>query len=57
VTVIGDPQTMVPALNIPGGVVDTVRQHGGTVSVHQADTVRVTALHAANPLKHAHPAN
>jgi uncharacterized protein YlxW (UPF0749 family) len=57
VTVIGDPKTMVPALNIPGGVVDTVRQHGGTVSVQEADTVHVTALHAAAPLKHAHPVN
>jgi uncharacterized protein YlxW (UPF0749 family) len=55
VTVIGDPQTMLTALNIPGGVVDTVRQHGGTVSVNQADPVRVTALHAPVDLKHARP--
>jgi uncharacterized protein YlxW (UPF0749 family) len=55
VTVIGDPQTMLTALNIPGGVVDTVRQHGGTVSVNQADPVRVTALHAPVSLKHARP--
>jgi uncharacterized protein YlxW (UPF0749 family) len=57
VTVIGDPQTMLTALNIPGGVVDTVRQHSGTVSVHQADTVRVTALHAPVTLKYARPAS
>jgi uncharacterized protein YlxW (UPF0749 family) len=55
VTVIGDPQTMLTALNIPGGVVDTVRQHGGTVSVNQAGPVRVTALHAPVGLKHARP--
>jgi uncharacterized protein YlxW (UPF0749 family) len=55
VTVIGDPQTMLTALNIPGGVVDTVRQHGGTVSVNQADPVRVTARHAPVSLKHARP--
>jgi len=54
-TVIGDPQTMLTALNIPGGVVDTVRQHGGTVSVREADLVRVAALHAAPGLKHARP--
>ena len=55
VTVIGDPQTMLTALNIPGGVVDTVHQHGGTVSVNQADPVRVSALHAPVSLKHARP--
>jgi uncharacterized protein YlxW (UPF0749 family) len=55
VTVIGDPQTMLTALNIPGGVVDTVHQHGGTVSVNQADPVRVNALHAPVSLKHARP--
>jgi uncharacterized protein YlxW (UPF0749 family) len=56
VTVIGDPPTMQTALNIPGGVVDSVRQHGGTVSVRGADTVRVTALHTASSLKYARPA-
>ena len=56
VTVIGDPQTMQTALNIPGGVVDSVRQHGGTVSVRGADIVHVTALHTAGSLKHARPA-
>jgi uncharacterized protein YlxW (UPF0749 family) len=55
VTVIGDPQTMLTALNIPGGVVDTVHQHGGTVSVNQADPVRVSALHPPVSLKHARP--
>jgi uncharacterized protein YlxW (UPF0749 family) len=53
--VIGDPQTMVTALNIPGGVVDSVRQHGGTVSVRQAETVHVTALHTAGRLQYAKP--
>lgn len=54
-TVIGDPQTMLTALNIPGGVVDSVRQHGGTVSVREADQVTVAALHTATGLKYAHP--
>jgi uncharacterized protein YlxW (UPF0749 family) len=57
VTVIGDPQTMQPALNIAGGVVDTVHNAGGTVSVDQPGTVRVNALHHAGPLKYAQPAN
>ena len=56
IMVIGGPDTMRTALNIPGGVVDSVRQHGGTVSVREADPVRVTALHIAGELKYAKPA-
>jgi uncharacterized protein YlxW (UPF0749 family) len=54
-TVIGDPQTMLTALNIPGGVVDSVRQHGGTVSLREVDQVTVAALHTPTGLKYAHP--
>jgi uncharacterized protein YlxW (UPF0749 family) len=53
--VIGDPQTMQPALNIPGGVVDTVRQHGGNVIVQESTVAHVTALRQAGTLKYAHP--
>jgi uncharacterized protein YlxW (UPF0749 family) len=53
--VIGDAQTMQTALNIPGGVVDTVRQHGGNVIVQESGTVSVTALRQAGALKYAHP--
>jgi uncharacterized protein YlxW (UPF0749 family) len=56
ITVIGGPDTMRTALNIPGGVVDSVRQHGGTVSVREADPVHVTALHTAGALQYAKPA-
>jgi uncharacterized protein YlxW (UPF0749 family) len=56
IMVIGGPDTMRTALNIPGGVVDSVRQHGGTVLVREADPVRVTALHTAGELKYAKPA-
>lgn len=56
IMVIGGPDTMRTALNIPGGVVDSVRQHGGTVLVREADLVRVTALHTAGELKYAKPA-
>ena len=56
ITVIGGPDTMRTALNIPGGVVDSVRQHGGTVSVREADPVHVNALHTANALQYAKPA-
>jgi uncharacterized protein YlxW (UPF0749 family) len=53
--VIGDPQTMQTALNIPGGVVDTVRQRGGNVIVQESEAVRVTALHQVGTPKFAHP--
>jgi uncharacterized protein YlxW (UPF0749 family) len=55
IQVIGDPQTLQPALNIPGGVVDAVRQGGGNVTMRQPSTVHVTALHQGEPLKHARP--
>ncbi|MGI5242815.1 DUF881 domain-containing protein [Dactylosporangium sp. CA-139066] len=55
ITVIGGPDTMRTALNIPGGVVDSVRQHGGTVSVREADPVHVSALHNAGALQYAKP--
>jgi uncharacterized protein YlxW (UPF0749 family) len=46
---------MHTALNIPGGVVDTVHQHGGNVIVQESDAVRVTALHQVGTPKFAHP--
>ncbi len=55
VEAIGDGQTMQTALNIPGGVVDAVRQRGGNVTMRQPEVVRVTALHAGGPLKYAQP--
>jgi uncharacterized protein YlxW (UPF0749 family) len=55
IQVIGDPQTLQPALNIPGGVVDAVRQGGGNVTMHQPSAVRINALHHGEPLKYARP--
>ncbi len=55
VTVIGDPQTMQAALSIAGGVVDSVRNDGGTVQVNTPTIVQVTALYAAAPLRFATP--
>ncbi|HEY9483075.1 MAG TPA: DUF881 domain-containing protein [Micromonosporaceae bacterium] len=55
VTVIGDPQTMQAALSIAGGVLDSVRNDGGTVQVNTPTTVEVTALYAAAPLRFATP--
>jgi uncharacterized protein YlxW (UPF0749 family) len=53
--VIGDPQTMHTALNIPGGVVDMVHQRGGNVIVQESDAVGVTALHEVGAPKFARP--
>lgn len=53
--VIGGPQTMRAALNIPGGVVDTVRQAGGSVNVRQPAVVRVTAVRKATSPRYARP--
>ncbi|GID12586.1 DUF881 domain-containing protein [Actinocatenispora rupis] len=55
VSVIGDPATMQAALNIPGGVVDTVRQSGGSVSVREPSLVRVSATRATPSPRYARP--
>ncbi|MDH6491909.1 UNVERIFIED_CONTAM: uncharacterized protein YlxW (UPF0749 family) [Streptomyces canus] len=45
--VIGNPQDLEPALNIPGGVVQTLEKEQATVSVEQSDKIVVDALRAA----------
>jgi uncharacterized protein YlxW (UPF0749 family) len=55
-TVIGDPQTMQIALNIPNGVVETVHAHGGNLTITSADTVQVSALHQVTNPRYAQPA-
>lgn len=57
ITVIGDGQTMRTALNIAGGVVESVQQAGGNVTVHDPGTVKITALHASTTPRYARPAN
>jgi hypothetical protein len=47
---------MQTALNIPGGVVDTVHNAGGNVIVNPG-TVRVSALHQAGTPHYAQPAS
>jgi len=54
-TAIGDPQTLQPALNIAGGVVDVVRNAGGTVTVTAPGTVRVVTIATVAPPKYAKP--
>jgi uncharacterized protein YlxW (UPF0749 family) len=57
ITVIGDAQTMQTALNIAGGVVESVQQAGGTVTVQQPGVVAVKTLHTAASPRFAHPVN
>lgn len=54
--VIGDPATLAAALAIPGGVVDTVRQQGGTARIERVATLRVGALRALDRPRYARPA-
>ncbi|EME22028.1 DUF881 domain-containing protein [Rhodococcus triatomae] len=57
VTAIGDPPTLAAALNIPGGVVDTVARSGGTVTVTQSEQVTTAALREVKPRQYAQPGN
>src|SRR5690606_29465085 len=44
-TVVGGPATLAPALEIPGGVVESVERDGGTVTVQEApEGVEVSAV-------------
>jgi len=56
VLAIGDPPTMAAALNIPGGVVDTVERAGGEVRIGQRDRVDITALRTIRTPQYARPA-
>lgn len=47
---IGDPHTLSGAMAIPGGFSDALRGAGATVTVVEADTVVVEALH--EPIEH-----
>jgi uncharacterized protein YlxW (UPF0749 family) len=53
---IGDPQTMSAALDIPGGVLETLRQQSSDGTVTTEDDVRITALHTISPPRYARPA-
>lgn len=53
---IGDPATMSAALNIPGGVSDTVRQAGGSLGIGTPGDVAVTALRPLVTPAYARPA-
>jgi uncharacterized protein YlxW (UPF0749 family) len=56
VLAIGDPQTMDTALNIPTGVVSSVRNDGGQATITQRATVDVAAIRAIPTPHYASPA-
>ncbi|PTR27410.1 uncharacterized protein YlxW (UPF0749 family) [Rhodococcus sp. OK519] len=57
VVAIGDPPTLAAALNIPGGVVDTVARSGGQLRIEQSSQVTVAALRDISPRQYARPGN
>ncbi|MGE9784174.1 DUF881 domain-containing protein [Janibacter sp. G368] len=54
-TVIGDPQTMSSAMEIPGGVSESVRSKGGEVTIREFSTINVEALHTDSSPRYAQP--
>lgn len=55
ILVIGDPHTLAAAMDIPGGVSETVRQLGAEVSIRQSKSVVIDALHTTSPPRYARP--
>ncbi|MEU4427473.1 DUF881 domain-containing protein [Actinoplanes sp. NPDC024001] len=53
--VIGQPETMRTALQIPGGVVASVQNDGGSVTMDSRSLVEVTAVRKATALQYARP--
>jgi uncharacterized protein YlxW (UPF0749 family) len=53
--VIGSPQNMETAMNIPGGVVPRFSSRGGSVTINQSDAVVVDALRALDTPQYAAP--
>lgn len=57
ITAIGDGPTLAAALNIPGGIVDTVARAGGTLTIEQSPQVEVPALREIEPRQYSQPGN
>jgi len=55
VRVIADAATVSTALDIPGGVRETLRQLGADLSVGTPDDVEVSALHVVSSPQYARP--
>lgn len=55
-TVVGNPQDLTPALNIPGGVVRSLEKQQARATITQQSKVVVDALVTPKSLQHAQPA-
>lgn len=55
-TVVGNPQDLTPALNIPGGVVRSLENHQAKATIVQQQKVVVDALATPKPLQYGKPA-
>ncbi len=44
ISVIGDPSVLIPAIEIPGGLVDTVGSGGGEVKITESQNVDISAI-------------
>ena len=55
VLAIGAKDTMASAMNIPGGIVETLRSQGASATVDQVDTVHVDALQTPRTPRYAQP--
>ncbi|WP_051055724.1 MULTISPECIES: DUF881 domain-containing protein [Kitasatospora] len=55
-TVVGNPQDLTPALNIPGGVVRSLENHQARATIVQQQKVLVDALATPKPLQYGKPA-
>jgi uncharacterized protein YlxW (UPF0749 family) len=53
---IGDSQTLAAALDIPGGVLETLRQNHADGTVTDEQQVQITALHDVSSPRYARPA-
>lgn len=54
-TVIGDPATMSSAMEIPGGVSESMRSKGAEVRIREYTSINVEALHSQSPPRYAQP--
>jgi uncharacterized protein YlxW (UPF0749 family) len=55
ILVIGSPQNMQTAMNIPGGVVQRINNRAGSVDIAQLDEVIVDALRPLDTPQYASP--
>jgi uncharacterized protein YlxW (UPF0749 family) len=57
IVAIGDPSTLATAMEIPGGVADTVKRAGGNAVTEQRQRVVIRALRAVRTPRYSQPTN